>query len=99
MKDQYNNEIPEDLVLLETNDVTIHFAKKIENLDWYCVRNKSGIFVSDKELTKIIGEHDFASIWDIHVNLFNRAKLENGDVSLVGNVLKRWNDKDGFYHA
>jgi hypothetical protein len=93
MKDQYDRPVPPDLVLLENVTERVAEAKKIEELDWYCVGNTGHIFVSDVKVTSVLGSHDFVPLSDVYPILPARSVL------FIDNVLKRWSLKDGFYHA
>jgi hypothetical protein len=93
MKDQFNRPIPDDLVLLENVTERVAEAKKIEQLEWYCVGNTGHIFVSDAKVTPILGSHDFVPLNDVY------PLVRTGDLLSIDNTLKRWNLKDGFYHA
>lgn len=93
MKDQYGKPIPPDLVLLENSEEALKKGVEVKELDWYCVGETGHIFVSDLKVTEILGHHDFVPLNDVY------PVLAKGDVSFVDKPLRRWNLKDGFYHA
>ncbi len=104
MKDQYNNNVPGDLVLLEWRFIAElpeteqeKALKKIENLKWYkSVRDANfggnAIFVSARQLAKIFpNRDDFTYFYDV----VDKAK----EWLKVDRCLYRWSPEDGFYHA
>lgn len=90
--DQYGQNIPQDLTLLEWNDITSRHASTIDQqLDWYCFEgNKTNhIFVSQSELEKVLdGPID---------NLSPDDCILNGNLVKIDSVLHRWTKEDGFY--
>lgn len=100
MKDQYNNEVPSDLVLLENNWLEWlkeEEVKKINQLSWYKVAAQyftKFIFVSATELEKCIdGLVDFSTSKDVMDKEQNEL-----DWVYVDGVLHRSNISDGWYH-
>lgn len=92
MKDQYGKPVPNDLVLLENSDEALNKASDVGLLDWFTVGTQAEIFVSDAEITRIIGSHDFVPFNDVYIHAFS-------EVIRIDRALKRWNLNDGFYHA
>ena len=98
MKDQYDNPIPEDLCLLEAmpSDMSKEEIKGIENLNWYCFEGNSPyIFVSYADADKISGLIGSLLADSSSPSCISPTK----NLLLIDNVLKRWNEIDGFYHA
>jgi hypothetical protein len=92
--DQYNRPIPQDLILLVLIVDSEEQAKKILDLDWYCFEgNKTNhIFVSQSKLEEILGGLTDAEIGPDDLNCkYNLVKIND--------VIKRQNEKDGFYWA
>jgi len=90
--DQYGNAVHvNDLVLLpdiewlDKSDV-----KTVERADWY---EYDGVLMAPYKQLKGLSEDDPR---DAGINL-NQA--EDGDIMYVNDVLKRFNPRDGFYHA
>lgn len=97
MKDQYNNEVPSDLVLLDSSWIG-DFLKDTElwainKLDWFKPSSLTKlIFVSASQLENCIeGLVDFTGPED--------CGLEKAEWLKIDQVLHRWDVNDGFYHA
>jgi len=94
MKDQYGDNIPQDLTLLDLHPSTAS-EKEIENidkLDWYCFAgNKTNhIFVSASKLEVALDE-----LVDTYgPDEFGRDE----NLVKIGSVLHRWGN-EGFYWA
>lgn len=93
MKDQYENKVPDDLVLIPA---LIHLseedAKKVSKVEWYDVI----VYMGDGETATILCVSakaiDYLSEEEISGEILEVLK--------VNNVLKRWDDENGdFYHA
>jgi len=88
MKDQYGNDVPDDLVSLSCGPDRFDVDKLaiIDDARWYEVAYAWGqdLAVSYTEVNGLIDE-----------------PLEDTPISvqLIGRVLHRYNNEDGFYHA
>ena len=95
-KDQYDNNIPQDLILLEIEpgELTNKEIKQIDDLDWYCFEgNKTqDIFVSKLKLEEIKD-----SILDDFVELGDY--LFEGKLLKIDRVLHRNTVRGQFYWA
>jgi hypothetical protein len=88
MKDQYDNDIPNDLVLIpDINGLDETQIKMVDDATWY--EQNGVIMVSAKEI-------DFLSEDDpIDAGII----LTDGEIFEVNYILHRYNRMDGFYHA
>ena len=95
MKDQFDNLVPNDLVVLEnealeyleTNEV-----EAIDQLDWYQVSNHPYILVSFQAIEKVVELPFF-------VSEPNELGLELKEVEYINPNLHRYSLADGWYHA
>ena len=101
MKDQYNREVPNDLVLLENNWLAWlkeEEIKKISDLSWYEIAKQHFtrfIFVSATELEKCIdGLVDFCTPEDV-----TNCSQNEFEWNCIDQVLHRVGMKDGWYHS
>lgn len=97
--DQYNNPIPQDLILLNPfSDIDFieRELKEIEGLNWYCFEgNKTNhIFVSCSQLEKVLD-----CICDEENTPDDISVGKNWNLVIIDDVLKRFNVEDGFYHS
>lgn len=97
--DQYNEPVPDDLALLDSQWLSFLSRSElwaINQLNWYETKIAHGlIFVSSNELEKCIsGLIDFHSPEDMGLTYW-----ENPTWLKIDQVLHRWNQIDGFYHA
>lgn len=97
MKDQYGEQVPDDLVLLpEIEHLDESEIKKVVNADWYKVWTAfEGIpflMVSAKAIDYLSENNLIDSIG---------ADVRITEMLRVNDVLKRWDTEygDGFYHA
>jgi len=100
MKDQYNNYIPDDLVLLNAvpiAEITTLEWKRLNDLDWYCFTGNKNrmIFVSYSKANQI--SSDVMS----YLEDADYAKSFSPDfsISFIDSVLHRSNVFDGWYHS
>mgnify|MGYP000126621344 CR=1 FL=1 len=88
MKDQYGNDIPDDLVFLSCGPDRFNKDELeiIDNAQWYLVQHAWGedLAVSFAEVRGLIDE----PLGDAPVA-----------IKAVNRVLHRYNDEDGFYYA
>jgi hypothetical protein len=95
MKDQYGDNIPQDLTLLDLSPYHGLTKKEIENidkLDWYCFEgNKTNhIFVSASKLEVVL---------DGLIDTYGPDEFGRGEKLVkIGSVLHRWGN-EGFYWA
>ena len=94
MKDQYNNPVPSDLVLLDNSLFDILSSdelQKVGALDWYKPEKSNSIFVSAAAIDKCFDElYDFYGPEEFG--------LEKGNWLKIDACLHRWSHEDGFYH-
>ena len=92
MKDQYDNEIPNDLVLVYENiNLTPKQITMIDNADWYVVdlyHYKGLLCVSAKAVDYLFDGNP--------VQEFN-SKIKS--VQYITKILHRYTEQDGFYYA
>ncbi len=93
MKDQFNRNIPKDLVVLDLNPTIVGQSgiTIIENAPWYLYKNI--ILVSYKAI-KGLTETDPL---DCDIDL-NNIDIDD-PIMYVHDALKRWSSLDGFYTA
>lgn len=91
MNDQYDNKVPDDLVLVYDADFTPDEITLIDNANWYKVDlyHYAGLLCISANAVDYLLDDD-------PVEEFN-SKIKN--VSFVDKVLHRYNKQDGFYHA
>jgi hypothetical protein len=91
MKDQHDNEVPDDLVVLDVlpQELHEHDLRRVIKARWYQPEGRSDvILVSFAES----GENFETDPLDCGVDL-------KGGVLYIADSLKRWSEDDGFYHA
>ena len=91
MKDQYDNEVPEDLVLVYDIDFSPEEIALIDDADWYEVDlyHYPGLLCVSAKAVEYLFDDD-------PVEEFN-SKIKT--VNYIGRILHRYNEHDGFYHA
>lgn len=88
MKDQYDNDVPSDLVLLPNiEDLTEEGAIVIDIADWY---EADGILMASAKAIHYLSEDD---------PLDAGVDLSKCEIMFVNGILHRYNIIDGFYHA
>lgn len=93
LKDQYGNDVPNDLVVLDDYLVTMLTKEQldmVDKADWYEVENSDVILVSASAIDNL-SETDPL---DVGIDL---AKAES--IMLIDRPLHRYSSEDGFYHA
>ena len=89
MKDQYDRDVPNDLVILPNiNDLDREGFEIVVGNDWYEI---NGILMASAKAIEYLSEADPL---DAGIDL---SKYDI--IDYVANALKRWNEIDGFYHA
>lgn len=95
MKDQYKNEMPDDLVSMPSIEfLSDNEIKTVVNANWYDAYDgedcgfSSWLCVSAKAI-------DYLSEDAIEDYIDRPIK----EILLVNDILKRWSIEDGFYHA
>ena len=89
MKDQYNVEIPLDLVILpDISCLTVSEIELVDSVSWYEITTFDGCVLLAASAR---GIHNLS---DEEILLID---IEN--IDYVGRVLHRYNKTDGFYHA
>jgi hypothetical protein len=103
MKDQFGNNVPDDLVVLEGEWLTLlpdAAIKGIDKLDWYEYRTTSGASTPLLASAKGIQSAAAGIVFDTY-SLddcgFPTAQLE--EVQLISPVLHRYSGADGWFHA
>jgi hypothetical protein len=94
MKDQYDNDIPDDLVILPGFELLdADEVKKIDQAAWYEAEHPQigRVLLASAVAIDNLSEDDLEGATGI--------KLEDCDVCYVAACLHRYNEKDGFYHA
>jgi len=95
MLDQYGNEIPTDLVSMpDINFLSDEGIKIVANADWYDIYTGEN-YGFDAWLCVSAKAIDYLSEENIEDCLDRPIK----EVLIVNDVLKRWSEEDGFYHA
>ena len=90
MKDQFDNDVPNDLVVLSGEnpaDMTLEMLEAVDRADWYEV---DGVLLVSAAAVPGLESDPL----DSGITL-----TETTEVLYVGHILKRWNEIDGFYHA
>jgi hypothetical protein len=88
MKDQYNNKVPTDLVVLPIGELSNEDVEKVLNADWYKA-NDWLLCASAKEI-------DYLTEFPIEEAL---TKRQLNSVEYVPQILHRYTPEDWFYHA
>lgn len=90
MRDQYGNEVPDDLVVLdlEPSELLSCELKKVGLADWYKV---DGVILVSYRAVDGLTETDPVDA-GIELN-------QSTEILYINQVLHRWNGSDGFYHA
>jgi len=97
MLDQYENKVPDDLVVLpEIANLTDDEVKVVVNADWYDVSLSHDpeetdtiyLMASAKAINYLESNIDIAELGGIFI-----------EVIKVDDIFKRWNNEDGFYHT
>jgi hypothetical protein len=95
MKDQYGSTIPGDLVVICYEPwLADDEIKAVMDADWYEDYFSGLIFVSRSQLPPLISESAYADPEDCLDD-----PIEEMDLNLIPDCLKRLDYKDGFYHA
>ncbi len=88
MRDQYDNEVPADLVVLPIGELNNENIEKVLKADWYRVNNWL-LCASAKEI-------DYLSEFPAEEAV---TKREINSVEYVSQILHRYTPEDWFYHA
>lgn len=89
--DQYGNEIPEELVVLD-NDISRYTDDEIQQIvqaRWYETEKRHCILIPQSEAPDWIETRPIDAEVDMKVDA----------LYFIDDVLKRWSEEDGFYHA
>lgn len=103
MKDQFGSDVPDDLVVLEKDwlDVLpVSVVKAIDKLDWYQYRLESGKTTPALASSAAIRQVSSDLIFDTYTldeSGFNVPT--SAEIEIIGSVLHRYNELDGWYHA
>jgi hypothetical protein len=91
MKDQYGRKVPDDLVVLEGGEFTPDDEFEIlDQARWYEVEGRQDvILVSSAEINGLSETNPL----DVGID------LSKSKVMRIDDVLKRYDETDGFYHA
>lgn len=97
MKDQYGNDVPGDLVVLEL-DVNLLSEEELNlvgKVRWYEVEGHEGtVLISFAEINGLTETDPI----DVDINLLDII-FQGKTVHRIDDCLKRMNGTDGFYHA
>lgn len=86
-KDQYGHSVPKDLVLLPMfSDLAVDDVEVVLAARWY---ESNGVLMASAAEIKGLSEDD----------PLDGGVKPTDPVDYVDDVLKRWNEVDGFYHA
>ncbi len=103
MQDQYGQDVPSDLVVLENNwldMLPVGVVEAIDKLDWYQYRLDDGkttpVLASDAAIRRVSGDiiFDTASLQEHGFSVPPSAEIEH-----IAAVLHRYGPQAGWYHA
>ena len=91
MKDQYGDDVPGDLVVLDNSEEhNVYGLEAIDVADWYEASTHRGIILVSAKVTQT--ETDPS---DVGIDL----AAPNLEIYLIDRPLHRYSVEDGFYHA
>jgi len=99
MNDQYDNKVPDDLVVVpELDRLTENEIKIVVNANWYNVYLDQDPDPNEPETVYLMASAKAINYLENHIDIQKLGGIFI-DVVIVNDVLKRWNIKDGFYSA
>ena len=99
MNDQYENKVPDDLVVLpELYRLSESEIKIVVNADWYDVYLDQDPDPNESETIYLMASAKAINYLKNHIDIQELGGIFV-DVIIVNDVLKRWSIEDEFYHA